>query len=105
MLKDVTTQSKTYKFGLTDIDLTLCFVENYDKTTKQKIDNYFIPASLRVGDDSVSKSHDCIFVKYIFMKNNKNSKYNSIYYGDSDEIINLPIEIRNKINMEDLVHI
>lgn len=104
MLKDVTTKSMIYRFGLTDTDLTLCFLENLDRITRKKIDNYFIPASFRVGDDTVSKSKDCVFVKSIFMKTNKNGKYQSMCYGESDQISSLTDEVKSKIDMDKIIH-
>jgi hypothetical protein len=87
VLREVTTETITYKFGLTDTDLTLCFVENIDGDTKEKIDDYYIPASFRVGDNSIDKSTDGDFVAYIFLKNS---------------IQNLPEEIQDKLDFNRL---
>ena len=100
VLQNVTTDSKTFKFGLTDTDLTLCFSENLDKKTGEKIDDYYIPASFRVEDESIDRSNDCKFVKYIFIKKMKNSGYPILSYGKFSNISKLPENIKDKLDME-----
>jgi hypothetical protein len=102
VLRQITTDTITYKFGLTDTDLTLCFVENTNNKTKEKIDDYYIPASFRVGDNSVDRGDDGNFVVFIFMKESKNILYNSIVYGNIDYIQNLPKEIQEKLDFNRL---
>lgn len=102
VLKDTTTDSQTYKFGLTDVDLTLCFSENIDPKTNNKIDDYYIPSSFRVGGDMFSKSSDCLTVDYIFMKQNKNQKYKTLYYGEITEIGELPSAVLELIDVDNI---
>lgn len=99
VLRDFSTENAIYKFTLTDTDLTLCFCENIDNKTKMKIDDYYIPASFRVGDNSVKRSQECCFVKYIFIKKNKNINYSTLCYGDENKINELPEDIKNKISV------
>lgn len=102
VLQDIKTESMTFKFGLMDVDLTLCFSENLDKKTKEKIDDYYIPASFRVEDKSVDKSQSCKIVKNIFIKKNKNSKYQIMSHGNIDDIDNLTENIKEKIDVKTL---
>jgi hypothetical protein len=102
VIQDMNTETATYKFGLTDTDLTLCLVENLDKETKTKIDDYYIPASFRVGDNSVMRSTDGKFVEYIFAKTNKNILYNSMCYGDISNIQGLPSDLKDKLDFDRL---
>ena len=99
-LQNVTTESKTFKFGLTDTDLTLCFSENLDKNTGEKIDDYYIPASFRVEDESTDRSNDCKFVKYLVIKKIKNSGYPILSYGEFSNISKLPENIKDKLDVE-----
>ncbi len=100
VLQNVTIDSKTFKFELTDTDLTLCFSENLDKNTGEKIDDYYIPASFRVEDKSIDRSNDCKFVKHIFIKKMRNSKYPILSYGEFGDISNLPENIKEQLDME-----
>lgn len=100
VLQDIKTGTTTFKFGLTDTDLTLCLTENLDKNTKEKIDNYYIPASFRVENESINKSKACKFVKYIFIKKVKNSSYPIMSYGDISCIPQLPEYIKDMLDME-----
>lgn len=100
VLRDFSTENAIYKFSLTDTDLTLCFCENFDNKTNKKIDEYFIPASFRVGDNSVKRSKECCFVKHIFIKKSKNINYHTLCYGDENKINELPDEIKNKISVD-----
>lgn len=100
VLQNVETGFKTFKFGLTDTDLTLCFSENLDRNTGEKIDDYYIPASFRVEDESVNRSNGCKFVKYIFIKKIKNSKYPTLSYGEFNGVSKLPESIKEKLDME-----
>lgn len=99
VLRKIATESVKYKFGLTDTDLTLCFSENLDKNTKRKIDDYFIPASFRIGDNSLKRSLDATFVKFIFTKKSKHINYQNLCYGNESEIENLPYEIKEKLDL------
>lgn len=100
VLQNVETENITFKFGLTDTDLTLCFSENLDKNTRQKIDDFYIPASFRVEDESIDRSKDCKFVKYIFVKKMKNSGYPIMSYGEFNNIQKLPEYIKDKLDIE-----
>ena len=99
VLKGLQTNSCVYKFSLTDTDLTLCFSQNMDKNTGKKIDEYYIPASFRVGDDSVAKSNNALFVEYIFSKSTKGSTYYNLCFGDPNKITNLPDFIKSKLDL------
>ena len=99
VLREFKTDSFVYKFGLTDTDLTLCFSQNFDKNTGKVIDEYYIPASFRVGDDSITKSNDALFVKYIFSKNTKGGMYYNLCFGDSSRIYDLPDLLKNKLDL------
>lgn len=103
VLKNIKTENITFKFGLTDTDLTLCFSENLDKHTQEKIDNYYIPASFRVESKSIDKSNESKFVTYIFVKNNKNSGYPIISYGDAHNVRELPEDITEKLDLVEIL--
>ena len=54
MLEEIVTNTKTYKFGTTDLEFSLCMDREYDKQGNA-IGECYIVESLRDGDD-VSKS-------------------------------------------------
>ena len=105
VLKELSTSTVTYKFALSSTDLTLCFVENLDKITRKKIDQYYIPASFRVGDDSVNKCLCYNTVTHIFMKSNKNLKYHTLNYGELNSIQSFPKVIKNLLDINKLLNV
>lgn len=103
VVKDISTKTAKFRFGLTDTDLTLCFCENRDKNTKRLIDEFYIPASFRVGDDTISKGSECNFVTHIFMKLHKHSKYSTINYGDRDIINSFPDSMKSRLDISKIL--
>ena len=55
VLKDMQTVSIVYKLSVTNLEFTLGLVENTD-TNGNKVNNLFLPMSLRVEDSSIAKS-------------------------------------------------
>lgn len=97
MLEDLTTNTFAYKFGLTELNFTLCLKEDVDSLGNVVSDKY-IARSLRV-EDSVSRSSDAYEVQYIFSKRNDEKLYNVLKYSDERyEISNLSQEILDKVD-------
>ena len=67
ILKDMQTVRITYKLSVTNLEFTLGLTENIDKNGK-KVNDLFLPMSLRVEDSSVEKSADGEIVDFIFSK-------------------------------------
>lgn len=77
ILKDMRTKSVTYKISVTNLEFTLGLVENVDKQGK-KVNNLFLPMSLRIEDSSVEKSTDGEIVDFIFEKDASYTKYTNL---------------------------
>lgn len=93
MLKDISTQTKKYKFGTTDLNLTLCI----DTVNS----NQYIPISLR-DEDCFSKCSDAYIVNYIFSKNTDEKLYNKLLYPTPTEHLDVSSLPQNIVSMLDL---
>lgn len=86
ILKDMQTVTIIYKLSVTNLEFTLGLTENVDNQGK-KINDFFLPMSLRVEDTSVAKSNDGEIVDFIFSKDASKTKYDSILVEDKHKII------------------
>ena len=86
ILKDMQTVTIIYKLSVTNLEFTLGLTENVDNQGK-KINDFFLPMSLRVEDTSVEKSNDGEIVDFIFSKDASKTKYDSILVEDKHKII------------------
>ena len=78
MLKDVNTQTESYKYGTTDLEFSLCFNKEYDVNGIEQGD-CFIAKSLR-DEDCFSKSNDVFTITHIYSKKNDEKKYSQELY-------------------------
>lgn len=93
ILEDIKTQTFTYKFGLTELNFTVCLSHDTDYNGKIQ-SSCFIPRSLRV-EDSFGRESDAFEVNFIFSKNNDEKRYSTIAYQDGKASIDtLPEEIK-----------
>ena len=67
VVKDMTTVTLTYKIGITNIDFTIGLTENID-FQGNKINDWFLPRTLRTKDKSIENSAQAEFVDFIFMR-------------------------------------
>lgn len=86
ILKDMQTVTIIYKLSVTNLEFTLGLTENIDNQGK-KINDFFLPMSLRVEDTSVEKSNDGEIVDFIFSKDASKTKYDSIQMEDKNKTI------------------
>lgn len=86
ILKDMRTQSVIYKISVTNLEFTLGLTENIDKQGK-KINELFLPMSLRVEDSSVEKSAGGEIVDFIFEKDASLVKYTKLLVADQNKVI------------------
>ena len=94
ILKDLKTKTIIYKLSVTNLEFTLGLTENIDKQGK-RINEYFLPMSLRVRDASIEKSKDGDIVDFIFCKDASLEKYNQLLVKDENKSI--PETIRHLI--------
>lgn len=97
VLEDTETNTYTYKFGLTDLALTVCLSEDTDQNGNIVGDHY-IARSLRV-EDSFDRAAGAYEVQYIFSKKNGYRKYDTIMYIDKGmKIEDLPEKVRDLLD-------
>ncbi len=92
MLEEISTATKQYKFGTTDLRFTLCLNRETDYAGVIKGDCYVVH-SLR-DEDCFSKSKDAYEVTHIFSRANNVRKYDTLLYSNgktnlSDAIIEM----------------
>ena len=86
ILKDMETLRIIYKLSVTNLEFTLGLIENTDNNGN-KINDYFLPMTLRVKDSSVEKSSDAEVVDFIFAKDASISKYDTLLVEDKGKTI------------------
>lgn len=95
ILKDMQTVTIMYKLSVTNLEFTLGLTENLDNYGK-KINDFFLPMSLRVEDSSVEKSTDGDIVDFIFAKDASKAKYSDLIVKDKSK--NIPDSVRHLID-------
>lgn len=86
-----------YKLSVTNLEFTLGFTENTDDKGN-KINDFFLPMSLRVEDTSVEKSNDGEIVDFIFAKDASVARYDTLLVEDKNKTI--PENIKHLISDE-----
>ncbi len=94
ILKELHTLTIVYKLSVTNLEFTLGLTENIDLNGR-KINDLFLPMSLRVEDSSIEKSNDGEVVDFIFVKDACISKYENLLVKDDQKTI--PESIRHLI--------
>lgn len=95
ILKDMQTVTIIYKLSVTNLEFTLGLTENTDDKGN-KINDFFLPMSLRVEDSSVEKSNDGEMVDFIFSKDASVAKYDTLLVEDKHKTI--PESIKHLLN-------
>lgn len=83
MLEEIITNTKTYKFGTTDLNFTLCLNKEFDIHGNEK-GNCYIVESLR-DEDCFSKSKTAYDITHIFVKSNDEKLYTKILFMDKKQ--------------------
>ena len=94
ILKDMRTLTIVYKLSVTNLQFTLGLTENTDDKGN-KINDFFLPMSLRVEDSSVEKSNDGEVVDFIFSRDASVSRYETLLVKDESK--NIPNCIKHLI--------
>lgn len=94
ILKDMRTLNIVYKLSVTNLEFTLGLTENTDDKGN-KINDFFLPMSLRVEDSSVEKSNDGEVVDFIFSRDASVSRYETLLVKDESK--NIPNCIKHLI--------
>ncbi len=80
ILEDMVTRTHTFKFGLTELNFTLCLDPDLDFSGNLR-SRYYIARSLRV-EDSLSKGQNVYEVNFIFSKSNEKKEYDCLMFND-----------------------
>jgi len=83
IITDLTTKTRSYKLGATDLEIVLCF-DTQDGLEKPS--NILIPYSLRVEEIANDKYHEIYEVDYILSKRNENHSYSTLEYGNKEKL-------------------
>lgn len=94
ILKDMQTVTIIYKLSITNLEFTLGLTKNINANGK-RINDFFLPMSLRVQDSSVEKSNGGEIVDFIFSKDASMSKYDNLLVKDEHKVI--PESVRHFI--------
>ena len=103
LLKEITTQTRSYKFGITDLKFTLCMNKEKDADGNEKGSCYIVE-SLR-DEDCFQKTKDVFAVSHIFVKPNDARVYDKMLFQDKnapampEHVLSLlDVELREKFN-------
>jgi hypothetical protein len=97
VLKDMTTATLTYKIGVTNLEFTLGLTENID-AKNNKINDWFLPRTLRVKDKAIENSGDGEIVDFIFVRDASAQKYSTLTFADKSKPI--PQSVAHLIDSE-----
>ena len=86
ILKDMKTVTIVYKISVTNLEFTLRLTENIDNEGN-RINDFFLPRSLRVEDTSVERSNDGDVVDFIFAKDASIASYDILLVEDKNKVI------------------
>lgn len=99
VLEKIATNTKTYEFGFTELNFTLCLDKDLDPEGHPR-SNCYVPESLR-DEDSFSRSGTQYECNYIFSKKNTEKYYDTLCYFDGKvNISDLPDEIKAYLSPE-----
>lgn len=97
ILEGLTTDTFTYKFGLTELAFTVCLGKDTN-AAGQTVSNYYVARSLRV-EDSFSRANNAYEITFILSKNNDQKYYSQILFSDKNTLLSdLPENILNMID-------
>lgn len=97
VVEEMRTVTLTYKLGLTNLHFTLGLTENLNGEG-QKVNDFYLPRTLRVNDHSIENSSDGELVDYIFSKDSSKDKYDTVCFSEKGKAI--PEEVKEYLSPE-----
>lgn len=85
-VRNLRTLTLTYKIGVTNLDFTIGLTENINRQGV-KINDWFLPRTLRVKDMAPENSEDAEVVNFIFSKNASSGSYDTLCFSSSSSRI------------------
>lgn len=95
VVKHMRTMTLTYKIGITNLDFTIGLTENTD-FNGHKINNWFLPRTLRVKDKAIENSNESEFIDFILSKDASLDKYDTINFANKER--NFPASVMDMIS-------
>ena len=86
MLEEIVTNTRTYKFGTTDLNFSLCMNKEYDSYGNDKGDCCIVE-SLR-DEDCFSRSKSAYTVTHILSKDNDSASYTDLLFMEKSATLN-----------------
>lgn len=86
VVKDLSTMTLTYKLGVTNLSFTLGLTPNVD-LNGNKINDWYLPRTLRVKDKAIENSAFSEFVDFIFVRDASASSYSTLAFSSKDRSI------------------
>ena len=83
--KDTHTGTLLYKLSVSNLEFTIGLTENRGQDGS-KINDWFLPRTLRVKDKPVENSSCSEFVDFIFAKEATSTQYTEITYRDAEKV-------------------
>lgn len=97
MLEEIVTNTRTYKFGTTDLNFSLCMNKEYDSYGNEKGDCCIVE-SLR-DEDCFSRSKSAYTVTHILSKDNDSASYTDLLFMEKSATLNdLPAPARKMLD-------
>ncbi|WP_294717290.1 PBECR4 domain-containing protein [uncultured Gemmiger sp.] len=97
MLEEIATETRTYKFGTTDLNFSLCMNKEYDSYGNEKGDCYIVE-SLR-DEDCFSRGKSAYTVTHILSKDNDSASYTDLLFMDKSVTLDdLPAPAREMLD-------
>lgn len=103
-VRNLRTLTLTYKIGVTNLDFTIGLTENIDRQGS-KINDWFLPRTLRVKDKAFENSEDAEAVDFIFSKNASSGSYDTLCFSSSSSQIPENIKHPLSVSLLDELHI
>ena len=91
VVKDMNTVTITYKLGITNLSFTVGLTEHI-AADGTKLDNRFVPRTLRINDKALDNSQHAEFVDFIFSKKVTEQTYTERCYADPK--LHIPENVR-----------
>ena len=82
IITDISTHSRTFKIGTTDLDLLLCFDSKLN-SNGNPVGNLFVPYALRVESIPNHKFNGMFEMDYVLSKETSSTVYDTLIYGKS----------------------
>lgn len=94
-VKTLHTLTLTYKIGVTNLDFTIGLTENVDRHGI-KINDWFLPRTLRVKDKAIENSEAAEVVDFIFSKDASTDNYDTLCFVSA--ATQVPENIRHRLS-------